>query len=142
MMDQNPAGQDRPSLPGFALVLTEQVRAVTEKVVEVKDSQDEIQRTLRGYNGTRGLVSRVDSMELLLSQIAADVRAIRQEDHPESDQGHVSSDDDFVSWRYIVDKLGVPIALTAFGFFLTVLCPATIVLVALMPGILKLLGIQ
>jgi hypothetical protein len=45
--------------------------------------------------------------------------------------------DDFLSWKWVREKLGVPILVSLLAFLITVICPAVLILAYLFPRIIE-----
>lgn len=91
------------------------ITGLQERLTVVEKSVDELTRTLRGFNGTPGLITDV-------ALIKEAVRAKKGNDEAGNEDEGEEDDSGGVTWRWLVEKVGLPV-ITAFvlWFLLTIL---------------------
>lgn len=106
-----------------------QVAGVNSRVENTESSVKELVRTVRGFNGTAGLVTEVallkETMCRCFEDTANSAAASKsaEESKKELEDHKRDAEDDFVSWKWVRDKLGLPIILGFLTWFLLTILP-------------------
>ena len=85
------------------------------KTTYTKKDVDELIRTLRGYNGTPGVMERLAMVETILQRL--DTWVTMQMQKPTEKNEHL------VSWMWLRDKVAQPSFMLFVGWFLFVFIP-------------------
>lgn len=96
-------------------VIDRKVSPLVEAIKEIRQGQKELERAIRGYNGSSGIIT-----EIALLKQQQEEQAIRQDER----------ENKAVSWGWIRDKLVAPLAL---GFLMWLLF-------TVLPKLMPLLG--
>lgn len=104
------------------------------RLKSVEENVKELNRTVRGSNGDKGLVAEVYLLTKRIEEFVASASKEREEvkeerrlDRIESQEKDRESkrenDDDFITWKWLIEKAGMPVAIAFILWLLLTVLP-------------------